>query len=539
MKAGLQVPDPARTRAARLRGGVLPYSILPILLGILFLFPIAYLAWGTLSLGEDFWYTITTQRSLVPLRNSLLIASSVAGSCMLLGTSLAWLVSRTDLPARRFWRVVLPLPLAIPSFVGATAFLTAFGRGGLIDFIPRVEGFWGAFIVLTLLSYPYVYLPVLGRLSTTVPALEEAARLLGSPPQRALIRVVLPHIRPTMAAGTMLVFLYGLSDFGAVALMRYDTITRAIYSSRLFDRATSLTLGLVLAGLALLVVALGPLSGWLRRTGRRSDQGIGMEQVQYRLGRATIPATVFITGVLGVALLAPISVFSLWVIRGSTTVGVGYSGLGDSLAFLIRPLLNSAVASLAAGVCAVVVTLPVAYAAARRRTWASSAAAASVTSVFALPGLVLALAVVFWATEIPGLPAALYQTFPLLVLAYILNFGAQSMRATQAAMSAVPSRYADVSQTLGVSSRRRFLTIDLPLVTPGLVSGGGLVLLSTLKELPATLLLAPIGFETLATRIWNAAEDGFFAEVGVTSLALILLSGSLTWLFVLNREVKT
>jgi len=239
-----------------------------------------------------------------------------------------------------------------------------------------------------------------------------------------------------------------------------------------------------------------------------------------------------------VALVAPVGVFALWVVRGSTTVGVGYSGIGDGLGFLLRPILNSAVASVVAGLCAVAVTLPVAYSAARRRSWLSNAASASVTSVFALPGLVVALAVVFWAIQAPGPLAAVYQTFPLLVLAYVLHFGAQSMRASQAAIADVPPHYEDAARTLGVDARRRFLTIDLPLVMPGLITGGGLVLLSTLKELPATLLLAPIGFETLATRIWNAAEDGFFAEVGITSLVLILLSGILTWMFVLRRELR-
>ena len=124
----------------------------------------------------------------------------------------------------------------------------------------------------------------------------------------------------------------------------------------------------------------------------------------------------------------------------------------------------------------------------------------------------------------------------MLVFAYVLHFGAQSMRTSQAAIADVPRRYEDAARTLGVKATRRFLAIDLPLVMPGVLTGGGLVLLSTLKELPATLLLAPIGFETLATRIWSAAEDGFFAEVGITSLVLITLSGVLTWILILRRE---
>ena len=532
MKAGSKTPDVTATD--RRRGPHPALLVAVAVLGLLFLFPAGYLAWGSLGLGVGLWETLASARTLRPLGNSLLIAVSAATSCMLLGTALAWMVARTDLAGRKFWRVVLPLPLAIPSFVGATALLSAFGRGGLVPFVPRIEGFWGALIVLTLLSYPYVYLPVLARLSTTAPTLEEVSRLLGSRPGRIMIRVVLPNIRDTVAAGTMLVFLYGLSDFGAVALMRYDTITRAIFSSRLFDRATSLTLGLILAALALIVA-------WAERAAtpdRRLGRGIGTQQVRYPLGRAAAPGAALAAGVFGLALVAPLAVFLLWVLRGSTTVGIGYSGIGDGLAFLLRPSLNSAAVSVVAGVVAVVVTLPVAYAAARHRNGIAGAAAASVTSVFALPGLVVALAVVFWAIRAPGPLAALYQTFPLLVLAYVLHFGAQSMRASRAAIADVPKRYEDAARTLGVTGRRRLLSIDLPLVMPGLITGGGLVLLSTLKELPATLLLAPTGFETLATRIWNAAEDGFFAEVGITSLVLVLLSGVLTWLLVLRREAR-
>ena len=534
MRAGSRTPDVAGVTTTRRQGQHRGLLVTAAVLGLLFLLPIGYLAWGTLSLGGDFWATLTSPRTLRPLRNSLLIAAATAASCMVLGTTLAWLVARTDLAGKRLWRVVLPLPLVIPSFVGATALLSAFGRGGLVPFLPRIEGFWGAFIVMTLLSYPYVYLPVLARLSTTVPTLEETARLLGTRPGRTLTRVVLPQIRDTVAAGTMLVFLYGLSDFGAVAVMRYDTITRAIFSSRLFDRVTSLTLGLVLAVLALSVAVV-------ERTtipDRRPGKGIGKQQVQYPLRRGSVPGAALAAGVVGLALVAPLGVFLVWVIRGSSTVGVGYSGIGDDLAFLVRPSLNSAIASIATGVCAVAITLPVAYAAARYRNRVSVAAAASVTSVFALPGLVVALAVVFWAIRAPGPLAAVYQTFPLLVLAYVLHFGAQSMRASQAAIVDVPKRYDDAARTLGVPARRRFIAIELPLVMPGLITGGGLVLMSTLKELPATLLLAPIGFETLATRIWNAAEDGFFAEVGITSLVLILLSGVLTWVLILRRELK-
>ncbi len=530
MRAVSKVPDRTfETRPPR-RWGL---RTVVALVGVGFAFPVGYLAWAAVGLGGEFWATLTSASTLVPLRNSLLIAGSTAATAGLLGSLLAWLVVRTDLPGRRLWKTILPLPLVVPSFVGATALLAAFGRGGLVPFIPRVEGFWGAFAVLTLLTYPYVYLPVAARLSTTSASLEEAARLLGKGSVTTIVRVVVPQIRETVLAGTMLVFLYGLSDFGAVSLMRYDTITRAIFSARLFDRAASLTLGLVLAVLALAVAAFERLGAPTRTA------PFATLPLRYPLGRWSVPATLFVAAVVGVGLVAPLAVFVFWVVRGSATVGVGFSGLGDSLAFLVEPTLNSAGAALAAGVMAAVVTLPVAYAAVRLRGWVPAVTSTVVNSVFALPGLVVALAVVFWAIRAPGALGGLYQTFPLLVFAYVLHFGAQAMQSSRAAIAAVPRRYDDVGRTLGVGRWRRFLTVEVPLMRPGLVAGSGLVLLSTLKELPATLLLAPIGFETLATKIWGAAEDGFFAEVGITSLVLVALSAILTWLLVLRQASVT
>jgi iron(III) transport system permease protein len=154
---------------------------------------------------------------------------------------------------------------------------------------------------------------------------------------------------------------------------------------------------------------------------------------------------------------------------------------------------------------------------------------------FALPGLVVALALAFWTLQAPWPLAALYQTQALLVFAYVVHFGSQALRAAQVAVAAVPGRLDDAARTLGAGRLRRLRTVELPLAAPGLLAGAGLVLLSTMKELPATLLLAPPGFETLATRIWNATEDAFLADASLAALFLLLLSGVLTWFLVVRR----
>ena len=529
MQVASKIPDSTPAGSIRPRHTL---EFVAVAVGMLFLLPFAYLTWRTVSRSSGLGELITSSATLAPLGRSLLIATVTALACGVVGSTLAWMVARTDLPGRRIFRWVLPLPLVIPSFVGATAMLSAFGRGALVEWIPQIDGFAGAFIVLTLVSYPYVYLPVVARLRSTAPQLEEASRLLGAGTAHTIRDVVLPQIRGTALSGMLLVFLYVLSDFGAVALMRYDTITRAIFSSRLADRTTSLSLGFVLA-----VIALGV--AWSERKVAARVAPVregGKRQIRYALGRWRALAFGWTAAVVSMALVAPIAVFAVWVVRGSSTIGLGYSGLGDSLGFLVRPTVNSAISAVIAAVVAAVIVLPVAYLAARGSGWPASFASTAVASVFALPGLVLALAIVFWAINAPAAVAGLYQTLPLLLLAYVLHFGAQSMTVTRSAVASLPARFEEAAQMLGASRMRRFVTIEMPIIAPSLVAGAGLVLLSTLKELPATLLLAPVGFQTLATKIWGAAEEGFFAEVGVTSLVLILLSGLLTWTFILRHQ---
>jgi iron(III) transport system permease protein len=157
-----------------------------------------------------------------------------------------------------------------------------------------------------------------------------------------------------------------------------------------------------------------------------------------------------------------------------------------------------------------------------------------VVGAFGLPGLVIALALVFWTLGTP-LVSGLYQTYALLVFAYVVHFGAQALRTSQVAVSGLPRDVADAARSLGAGWFRRVRTVDLPLVLPGVAAGAGLVLLSVMKELPATLLLAPIGFETLATKVWSASESGLFGQAGVASLLLVGVSAVLVWLLTIRR----
>ncbi|HEX6167823.1 MAG TPA: iron ABC transporter permease [Acidimicrobiales bacterium] len=508
--------------------------------GALFATPLVYLAWRTARGDEALVELYTSPATLEPLGNTLALAVATALSTSVVGTGLAWLVTRTDVPLRRLWAALAALPLVFPSFVGALALTAALSTGGVLDdplglvgIEPtRPEGFWGAWFVLTLFTTPYVLLPVAARLAALPPSLEESARLLGRRPVAVFRSVVLPQIRGAIGAGAMLVFLYALSDFGVVVLLRYDTLTRAIYTNRQLDRDQSVALSLLLAVLALVVVA-GERGMARRRPPVETVRAV--RPLQVPLGRWRWPALAAVVGWVVVALGGPLASLGLWAWRGLTgktsSLAGGDAGLGD----LVTPALNTAGISLVTAVVAVAVLLPLAYLSARHRARAGDLASGLVASGFALPGLVIALAVVFWSLQLPE-AWGLYQSFTMLVFAYVVHMGAQSLRAAQVAVGSVPRRLDESARMLGAGRARRFLTIDLPLMLPGLAAGGGLVLLSTMKELPITLLTAPSGFETLTRRIWADTEAAFLAEAALASLVLVALSGMLTWVLVVRRS---
>jgi iron(III) transport system permease protein len=514
---------------ADVRGGhrwVLPG--IGVVIAAVFALPFVYIVQQAGSSWTNTWDAIASERTLAPLWRTVQLAVLVTFFATIVGVTLAWITMRTDVPFARTWRLVLALPLVIPSFVGAASFVQAFAVGGLLDQflpadrLPDVRGMGGAVLVLTLLSYPYVYLPVAARLVSLPPSLEETARLLGHSPRRVMWRVVLPQCHASIAAGSLFVALYAVSEFGAVQFVQFDTLTRRLYSTMLRAPDVANAMGLVLGVLALVITVSERLVA--RRAGAAGVVS-GRQALRVRLGRWRYPAVALAASTVFLALIAPISVLTWWVVRGMANDAP--RSVQPELAL---PTWNSAIAGVVAALVAVAVLLPLAFSTVRRRDRMSGVAGALVVAGFALPGLVTAFALVTWARG-----TALYTTFPLLIAAYVLHFGGQALRASQAAVAAVPSRTGEAARLLGASTWRRLRTVELPLMSPGLAAGAGLVLLSVLKELPATLVLAPFGFETLATSVAKTFSEVLYVDAGLASLVLIALSGVLTWWLVIRR----
>jgi iron(III) transport system permease protein len=525
------------------RTGRAPVWLRLVSLGLaaLFAFPGAYLLWRNFTEAADPWGLLISERTLDPLGRTLRLAVLVALTTAVFGTALAWFTTRTDLPGRRAWRVILPVPLVFPTFIGAAAFIRTLNPGGLAsDFFSNVgfdgaiemRGLFGAWLVLSLFTYPYVYLLVAARLRRLPGALEESARVLGSHPPLVFARVVLPQIASAIAAGTLLVFLYSISDFGAVQLMRYDTLTRAIETTQLSNPPVALALSLILLVLAgIVVIAERAASARLPSF----DTARTSRPVEYRLGWWRLPALGFVVLSAFLAVGAPMIAIVDWAVDGLMRESRGGRPLTIDQAEVLEATRNTVLVSTVTAVVAVLAVLPIAFLVGRYRSKTGVLSHAVVVATFALPGILIALAMRFWTLQSDWANEHFYDTMVLLIFAYVVRFGALAIGAVLIAVQSVPHQLHDAARTLGAGRVRRLLTVDLQTMAPGLLAGGGLVLLSTMKELPISLLVSPLGFSTLATRIFTSFEDAFVAEAGIMALVLVSLSFLLTWLFVIRK----
>ncbi len=476
--------------------------------------PLVYLVVRAGDKGAAFAWAYLRRDSTVELVvRSLALTVTVTVACLVLGVGLAFVTTRVALPGRAVWMTLAALPLAIPSYVSAYAWISA---------LPSLAGFGGAALVLTACTYPYVYLPVAAALSRTDPALEEMARSLGRTPWQTFRSVTLRQLRPAAASGALLVALYVLSDFGAVSLMRFDAFTRVIYTSyrASFDRTPAAVLSLVLV-----VITVAITMGEVRSRGKaqqwRTGAGAARVPVPLVLGRRTTLAA--IGGCLAAALLSlgvPLASLAYWIGRGSS-LDLDWSRLAGAG-------VTTVLVSAAGAVVCVLLAIPVGVLAARHRSPAVRMIEQATFAGHALPGIVVALALIFFATRYAR---PLYLEMPLVIAAYVVLFLPAAVGAVRASVALSSPRVEEIARGLGRSPYGVLGAVTLPLAAPGVAAGAALVMLTCMKELPATLLLHPTGSETLAIRLWSLTRVGSYADAAPYAAALVLLAALPTvWL---------
>ncbi len=474
---------------------------------------------GLARIVEVLW----RQRTLETVATSVSLVIIVVIGCLIIAIPTAWLIARSAIPLRALWLVLVSLPLAIPSYVAAYAWLALF---------PGMSGFWAAALILTLVSTPYVVLPVTAAFRSADPALEDVARSLGRGPVRAFATTTLPQAWPAAAGGSLLVALYVLSDFGAVALMRVDAFTRVIYASyrASFDRVSAAVLALVLVGLAaLLVFAERRMRGRTRRW--RVATGTQRTSVPTVLTRAQIAiALIWLGGLAVLALGVPLYSLLAQMIEGARSQ--------VDLAEIAVAAATSLGVSLAGAILAVLLALPVGIMAARYRSRSVRAIETFAYTGHALPAVVVGLSLVFLTLSV--VPVA-YQTVFVLAFAYAVLFLPKAIGATRSATAAVPPVLEQTARTLGRGPLRAWLETTFRLTLPGIAAGGLLVLLTAMKELPATLMLRPTGLDTLATELWSRTEVAAYGAAAPYAIALVALAAIPAWLLgrAMTRDVDT
>jgi iron(III) transport system permease protein len=515
------VTGAARLSAPAVRAP-LPLAAIGLAVAALSVLPVIYLVIRAAGTDVDALAFIARPRTIGVLMSTVVLAIVVGAGSIALGVPLAWLTTRTDLRGRRLWAVLTVVPLAIPSYVTGFAFVAAFGpRGALqsvlqplgIERLPDIYGLPGAALVLILASYPYVLLSVRAGLVREDRSVEEAARTLGDRRLTVFRRVTLPLLGPAIAAGTLLAVLYALSDFGAVSLLQFDSFSRAIYLQyrATFDRSLAAILAL---GLIALTLAVTWGEARLRRRARAYASRPARRPVeQVALGRWQVPALVFAGAVVALALLVPAGTIAFWLARAI--------GSEDGVRLSVDPILGSLAAAIGAASLAALVALPIGLLLARHPSRSTALVERASYGAFALPGIVVALALVFLATT--AVPV-LYQTLLLLVVAYAVRFLAEAFGPVRATLARLGPRVEEAGRTLGDGPVRAFARLTLPLLRPAALSGAALVFLSVVKELPMALILGPIGFETLATEIWSTTSEGFYGRAAAPAALLLLVS---------------
>jgi iron(III) transport system permease protein len=483
----------------------------------LVLLPLGVTLWNAADAGWDvasalLWRPLTG----FLLFNTLRLIAGAVITTGIIGTALAWLVERTDVRAKRMWSILAVVPLAIPPFITSFAW---------VSLSTRLEDFWGALLVVTVAYYPLVYLPVAAALREMDPALEETARSLGLGRASMFFRIILPQLRPALLGGVLLVALDVLVEFGAFALLRFRTFTTAIYGAYRagFSGAEPALLSIVLLLLCVVCLTAEFFVRGRARYGRLA-RGARRRAQTYLLGRWQWPSQAALASWAALTIGVPLGMILYWLAQPGDVATAPVAATFGAVA-------GAAWASICLGAWGAALTmalaLPLGVLAARYNGWVVTVLERAAYLAQSIPGIVVALALV--SLTVHAL-RPLYESTPLLVAAYAVLFLPLALVSVRAAFTQAQPALEEAGRSLGLGRAAVLLRVSLPLAAPGLGAAAALVFISVTTELTATLLLAPIGTQTLATQIWADTSTLAFAAAAPYAAVMAVMSMAASWL---------
>ncbi|WP_281645667.1 iron ABC transporter permease [Parendozoicomonas sp. Alg238-R29] len=526
-----------------------PLSLLTLAIAALVLLPLGSLIFSWRDIQFDVWQHLVETQLAGLIWNTVVLVFGVATGVAVLGTALAALISLCEFPGRRWLEWALMLPFAIPAYVLAFVYLGVFDFSGPLQGWMRqnIDGFtWvdirsplGVVTVLVLVFYPYVYMLARGAFQGQGRSLYEASRLLGMSALRTFWRVTLPVARPAIIGGTVLAVMETLADFGTVSVFNYDTFTTAIYKSwfGFFNlKAAAQLASVLLVFIVIFLVVEKQLKG--RHSVAQSERQRIMPR-QRLTGIQAWLASGFCGTVFVLAFLLPVIQLCWWVYTHAwNDFNARYADL------VLNTLLLAGFAALATVAAASVLVLG-----GRFQPGALSRFAERVGGLgYAMPGALLAVAVMmlfgFLDNEIiaplqqwMGLPVEqlLLGSVIALILAYLIRFLAVALKPVAHAFERVKPSMHEAARILGHSPFSVSLKVYLPLVMPGLLTAMLLVFVDVLKEMPATLLMRPFGWDTLAVRIHEMTAEGEWERAALPAISLIV-AGMIPVIFLIRRS---
>ncbi|GJD48486.1 hypothetical protein OPKNFCMD_1207 [Methylobacterium crusticola] len=536
--------DLARPQAlpapARLRPGA--WTLAAAAAALLVLAPLAALAAEALRGSSGLWPHLLAYVLPQAIRDTALLLAGVGILVVAVGTGAAWIVAAYEFPGRRILDWALLLPLAVPTYIAAYAYLDLLhpvgpvqsGLRSLLGYarprdlaLPDLRSLPGCILLLGFVLYPYVYLPTRALFLMQSASLVEAGRCLGLRPAAVFRRVALPLARPAIALGTSLALLEALNDIGAAEFLGVRTLTVSVYATWVnrsdLPGAAGIALALLLACLALI---------GLERAARRGRGYAGAAQRPRRMGRTPLagPAALAAAGAclvpVALGFLAPAGFLALEAARRLRVAGLSDALLSESL----NTLRFSALATLVA------VALGLLLAAGPRLVpgaW-RAALVRCATLGYAVPGAILAIGLMPPLAAVDGALDGLSRTLAgaglgalglgtgfALVYAYVVRFLAIAVGTGEAGLARVPRSLGDAARVLGRGPGATLAQVHLPLAWPAVLGGALLVFVDCVKELPATLLLRPLNVETLATHLYGEAARGTYEDGAVAALLIV------------------
>jgi iron(III) transport system permease protein len=449
------------------------------------------------------------------VRATVWLLLGVGTGTLLLGTAMAALVSFFEFPGRRWIEWALVLPLAMPGYV-----FTLFALGLRV---PGIRSTAGAVCVFTLVLYPYVYLLARAAFLSQSRTLMEAARGLGMTRTRAILRVGVPLARPAIFGGVALALMEALADFGTVNMLSVRTFTDAIYRVwfEAFDRDAAMQLATLLVSVTLTLLALERLARGRARHAQLAARGELVSPLRLR-GPAAVGAVVVPLALVALVVGAPLVQLSVWSVQ-SIRDGLLPIEFGASVR-------NSLLLSGMSAVMVPVVALLLAYGARTSRSRVAAGAARTATIGYGLPGSVVAVAVIVPLGWIDrrldgafGTGLLLTGTVIGLFYAYLVRFLALAWGAVESSLIRVPRQLDEAARGLGADKLDVLARVHVPLLRSGLVTAALLVFVEVMKELPATLLLRPLGGDTMAIAVWQATTESLFRTAALPALMIVLV----------------